>query len=79
LSLGVHDALDDAEQIEGPARQPVDARHSHDVAGGELAEHAAKLAPGRPARRHFLAVEVPGAASGDAKPLKLAVEGLRRC
>jgi hypothetical protein len=26
LRLGVHDALDDAEQVKGAARQPVDAR-----------------------------------------------------
>jgi hypothetical protein len=45
LRLRVHDALDDAEQVEGAARQPVDARDRHHVAGGQLAEHAVKLAP----------------------------------
>jgi hypothetical protein len=34
LRLGVHDALDDGEQIEGAAREAVDARHCHHVAGG---------------------------------------------
>jgi hypothetical protein len=36
LRLGVHDPLDDAEQVEGAARQPVDACHGHDVAGANL-------------------------------------------
>jgi hypothetical protein len=35
LRLGVHDALDDAEQIEGVAGEPVNPRHRHHVAGGE--------------------------------------------
>jgi hypothetical protein len=37
LRLGVHEALDDGEQVEGAARQRVDARHRHRVAGGQLA------------------------------------------
>ena len=45
LRLGVHDALDDAEQVERAARQPVDACHRHHVAGVETVEHAQKLAP----------------------------------
>jgi len=42
LRLGVHDALDDAEQIEGATGEAVNARHH--VAGGQLAEHAVRLA-----------------------------------
>jgi hypothetical protein len=34
LRLGVHDALDDAEQVEGAAGKAVDPRHRHHVAGG---------------------------------------------
>jgi hypothetical protein len=45
LRLGVHDALDDGEQVEGAAREAVDPRHRHHVAGAELAEHSVKLAP----------------------------------
>jgi hypothetical protein len=33
LRLGVDDLPDDGEQVEGRARQPVDARHRHHVAG----------------------------------------------
>ena len=36
LGLGVHDLLDDGEQVEGAARQPVNARHCHHVAGREV-------------------------------------------
>jgi len=35
LRLGVHDLLDDGEQVEGAAREAVDPRHRHHVAGGE--------------------------------------------
>jgi len=45
LRLGVHDALDDPEQVEGAAREAVDASHCHHVAAGEAVEHAEKLAP----------------------------------
>ena len=76
LSLGVHDALDDGEEVEGAARQPVDPCHRHHVAGAELAQHAVKLAPVGPRAGHLLAVDVPAAASGLARLLKLAVEGL---
>ena len=41
----VHYALNDAEEVDGAARQPVYARHSHHVAGGKPPEHAQKLAP----------------------------------
>jgi len=39
LRLGVHDPLDDAEQVEGAAREPVNPGHRHHVAAGQLAEH----------------------------------------
>jgi hypothetical protein len=76
LCLRVHDSLDDAEQVKGAARQPVDARHRDYVAGGQLAEHPAKLAPVDPRARHLLAVDVSAAAPRRPKLLKLAVEGL---
>jgi len=40
LRLGVDDALDDGEEVEGAAGQAVDARHRHHVAGGKTVEHA---------------------------------------
>jgi hypothetical protein len=43
---------------------------------GQLAEHPVKLAPVGPRARHLLPVDIPAAASGRAKLLKLAVEGL---
>jgi hypothetical protein len=76
LRLGVHDALDDGKQVKGAARQPVNPRDRHHVAGGQLAEHPAKFAPVGPRAYHLLAVDVPAAASGLAKLLKLAVQGL---
>jgi hypothetical protein len=33
-ALGVHDLLDDGEQVEGDARQSVDPRYDQHVAGG---------------------------------------------
>src|ERR1700747_3361978 len=39
LRLGVHDAFDDAEQIEGAASEAVDPRHGQHFAGGQLAQH----------------------------------------
>jgi hypothetical protein len=50
---------------------PVNPRHRHHVAGGQLVEHAEKLAPVGPRARHLLAVNVPAGASGLAKLLKL--------
>jgi hypothetical protein len=74
LRLGVHDLLDDGEQVEGAARQPVDARHGHHVAGAEMAEHVEKLPPVGSRACHLLAVNL--GASDAAKLLKLAVEGI---
>ena len=76
LSLGVHDPLDDAEQVEGAARQSVDPRHCHHVAGGQLAEHPVKLAPVGPRARHLLPVDVAAVASGGPKLLKLGLKRL---
>ena len=73
MRLGVHDALDDAEQIKGAAREAVDACHHPHVAGSQLTEHPVKLAPVGPRARHLLAVDVPAAASGLAKLVKLGV------
>src|SRR5205823_3826233 len=70
------DALDDAEQVKGAAREAVNARHRHHVAEGQLAEHPVKLAPVGPRAGRLLAVDVAAAASGGAKLLKLAVEAL---
>jgi hypothetical protein len=76
LRLGIHDALDDPEQVEGATGEAVDPRHRHHVAGGQLAEHLVKLASVGPRAGHLFAVDVAAAASGLAKLLKLAVEGL---
>jgi hypothetical protein len=72
LRLGVDDALDDAEQIKGAAREAVDPRHRHHVAESQLTEHPVKLAPVGVRARRFFAVDVPAAALGGAKLLKLA-------
>jgi hypothetical protein len=40
-------------QVEGAARQPVDARHRHHVAGAEAVEHPEKLAAVGPRSRHL--------------------------
>ena len=45
LRLGVHDLLNDGEQVEGAAREAVNPRHRHHVAGREGLEHFEKLAP----------------------------------
>ena len=60
LRLGVHDALDDAEQVKGAAGEAIDPRHRHHVDGGQLAEHPVKFAPVGMRARHLLAVDVPG-------------------
>ncbi len=54
LRLGVGDALDDGEEVETAARQPVDPRRRYHVAGGQLVEHAKKLAPVGTRARHLL-------------------------
>jgi hypothetical protein len=41
----VHDAPNDAEQIEGAARQAVDGHHRHRIAGGEALEEFELCAP----------------------------------
>ena len=76
LRLGVRDALDYGEQVEGTAREPVNPCHGYHVAGAELAEHLVKLAPVGTRARQLLTVDVAAAASGGAELLKLAVEGL---
>ena len=45
LRLGVHDLLDDREQVKGAAREAVNPRHRHHVTGGEGLQHFEKLAP----------------------------------
>jgi hypothetical protein len=57
LRLGVHDLLDDGEQIKGAAREAVNACHRHHVAGGEGVEHAEKLAPVAVRACHLLPVK----------------------
>src|SRR5262249_39828232 len=74
--LRIYDALDDAEQIEGAAREAVDPRHRHHVTGGQLAEHPVEFAPVRSRAGRLLPVDIPATASGGAKLYKLAVEGL---
>ena len=78
MRFGVHDLLDDGEEVERAAREPVNPRHRHHVAGGQHAEHPIELAPVGPCTGHLLPVDVAAAASGGgAKLVKLAVEGLR--
>jgi hypothetical protein len=74
LRLGVHDLLDDGEQVEGAAREAVDPRDCHHVAGCEGLQHFEKLAPVVVRARHLLAVNL--AASYAAQLLKLGVESL---
>ena len=64
LRLGVHDALDDAEQVKGAACQPINPCHRHHVAGGQLAEHPVKLAAVGPRAGRLLAVDVAAAETG---------------
>ena len=66
--------LHDPEQVERAARQLVNARHCHHVAGREVFEHVEKLAPVGSCAGHLLAVNL--GASGAAKLLELALEGL---
>jgi hypothetical protein len=47
-----------ALQVEGAARDAVDARHGHHVAGGKAVEHAEKLAPVGGRACHLLAVSL---------------------
>jgi hypothetical protein len=75
LRLHVHDPLDDAEQVKGAARKPVDPRHRHHVAGREAGEHPAKLAPVGARAFYLLAIDVPAAASGGAAIRRRDVDG----
>ena len=74
-ALASHNPLDDGEEVEGAARQSVNPRHRHHVAGGEGLQHFEKLPPVVVRARHLLPVNL-GGASGLTKLLKLAVEGL---
>jgi hypothetical protein len=52
-------AFDDAEQVKGAARQPVDPRYRHHVAEFEVFQHPQKLArvwPGRSLRRRLILI-----------------------
>jgi hypothetical protein len=62
LRLGVHDLFDGGEQVEGAAREAVNPRHSHHVAGGEGPQHFEKFAPVVVRAGHLLAVNLGGAA-----------------
>jgi hypothetical protein len=73
LRLRVRDSLDDAEQVEGAAREAADARHGHQP-DGELAEHLEKLAAVGARAGHFFAVNLPAART--AQFAELGVEGL---
>ena len=74
-ALASHNPLDDGEEVEGAARQSVNPRHRHHVAGGEGLQHFEKLAPVAVRAGHLLAINL-GGASCRAKLLKLAVERL---
>ena len=75
LRLGVHDLLDDSEQVEGAGREAVNPRYRHHVAGGEGLQHFEKFAPAAVRAGHLLAVNLGGTARA-AKLLKLGVERL---
>jgi hypothetical protein len=47
-----------AKQVERAPREMVDARHCHHVAGGQLVEHAVKLAPVGSRASHLLTVNL---------------------
>ena len=74
MRLGVHDLLDDGEQVEGAAREAVDPRTVTTSPGARCVEHFEKLAPVAVRARHLLPVNL--GASRAAQLLKLAVEGL---
>jgi hypothetical protein len=74
LRLGVHDLLDDGKQIEGAARDAVDACHRHHVAGREGVEHFRKLAPVAVRAGHVLPQNL--GATRAAKLFKLRIERL---
>ena len=59
----VHDLLDDGEQVEGRAGQPVDPRHGHHVAGAKGFQQPQQLPPGRLRAARLLAVN-PDSALG---------------
>jgi hypothetical protein len=63
-----------AKKVEGAAREAVDARHGHHVAGGEGVWQFEKLAAVAARARHLLAVNLRTACA--AKLLKLGVERL---
>ena len=71
---GIRDLLDDGEQVEGRARQAVDARHRHHVAGGELLEHLLQLLPVGPRPGRLLPMNPH--APGRLQLLKLGIKGL---
>jgi hypothetical protein len=74
LRLRVHVLLDDGEQVEGAARQAVNAGHRHHVAGGDGVQHFEKLVAVAVCARDLLAINP--AASRAAKLLRLVVERL---
>jgi hypothetical protein len=74
LRLAIDDALDDGEQVKGAAREAVNPRHRHHVAGGEGLQHFEKLAPVVVRAGHLLAVNLGAACS--AYLFKLGVEDL---
>jgi len=74
LPARVHDLLDDGEQVERRARQSVDSRHRHRVAGAERFQHSQQLAPGWLRAAGLLAVN--RVAPLLAQLLKLRVERL---
>jgi hypothetical protein len=45
LRLGVHDLLDDGEQVEGAAREAVDARDDYHIARGKEVEQFEQFPP----------------------------------
>jgi len=74
LCVGIGDALDDGEQVEGGAGETVDAGDRDHVTGREVLEHALQLAAIDPGTAGLLAVEL--GAPLDAKLGDLGIECL---
>jgi hypothetical protein len=69
LRLGVHAALDDAEQVKGAAREAVNPRHRHRVAGANFPSIRLNSRRSSPLARHLLAIDILKSQSSDARRL----------
>ena len=74
LRLEIDDRLHDCEQVEGGARQPVDAGDDDHVAGFECSQHLVQLAPVGASSADFLAKDA--LAAGGLEPVELGLQRL---